>query len=478
MSRIKGLFLSISYIFIFGLCSAQQVPNIVATDINGVERNLHSYLDEGKVVIVDVFATWCTACWGLHKQEMLHKLYSTYGPDGTDQLEILYIEADENTSIESLYGDSSFGDWTEGVPFPILNLSEVSDEFTQAFAVDGVPTSSVICPSSKEIIADIYQNDLDEIIEILQECNTIYNVSDLQIIETNQKDVAICDSIQLQVEVLNSGTEIVNTFELEAVLVDGTIFNTHHCVVDLSPGENIDVNLGTFGLADVQENEIVSVQILTQDDVLANNEQSITFKHAKEVNSELTLLVAPDTWVAYDNTRWWVENSLGEKVIPETIIESEQSNEITFSLENNDCFTFVIVDDYGDGMLFGEILLTTNDGFILFDNTDFKFRGEVSFEYIGTVTSSQELLSIEETQLSLTPTIVDDEVTVRYALNRPELVALSIFDIHGKLLFTQSILSDAGETSTQINAGAYPKGLYFLRMSTVDGILTEKFTKQ
>ena len=65
-------------LLLFAICSifycsyAQLPPNsfgedFTLTDINGNEFNLHSTLDEGKTVILDLFATWCGPCKYLTK---------------------------------------------------------------------------------------------------------------------------------------------------------------------------------------------------------------------------------------------------------------------------------------------------------------------------------------------------------------------------------------------------------------------------
>ena len=55
-------------------------PDFTATDINGVEHNLYSYLDSGYQVILDFSATWCGPCWSYHTSGVFSDLIAAYGP--------------------------------------------------------------------------------------------------------------------------------------------------------------------------------------------------------------------------------------------------------------------------------------------------------------------------------------------------------------------------------------------------------------
>lgn len=123
----------------FGMAS-----NFTVTTIDNQTITLQNWLDSGYYVLLDISATWCSWCWRLHQAHVLEQLYTNYGPNGTDEMRVLWVEGDDETAPSLIYGGSgSMGNWTAGVSYPIAN----DDNIAALYNVTGFPTVVLICPS-------------------------------------------------------------------------------------------------------------------------------------------------------------------------------------------------------------------------------------------------------------------------------------------------------------------------------------------
>ena len=159
---MKKIFLSLS-LFVAGLTLAfnasAQLPNgsicpdWTGTDINGNTWHLYDLLDAGKTVFIDVSATWCGPCWNYHTGvtngtggiPALEGLYNTYGPSGTNELMVFYIEGDAATNNADLNGTgtNTQGDWVSGTPYPIIDDAAIGNTLLD---ISYFPTIYMVCP--------------------------------------------------------------------------------------------------------------------------------------------------------------------------------------------------------------------------------------------------------------------------------------------------------------------------------------------
>jgi large repetitive protein len=125
-------------------------PDFTVTDINGTSHNLYTLLNQGKTVYLDFFATWCGICWNYHQTHALQDIQTQYGPNGTNEAFVIAIEGDASTPLgcitaASCTGQSTQGNWTTGVTYPVCDNSSVNSQYQ----VPGFPTVYVICPNKK-----------------------------------------------------------------------------------------------------------------------------------------------------------------------------------------------------------------------------------------------------------------------------------------------------------------------------------------
>ncbi len=160
---MKKTSLFLAFCLWISIASAQlgTAHNFTVTDINGNSITLYDILDEGKVVVLDVSTTWCGTCWNLHNNHYLQDLHDKWGPDGTDQIRVIFYEGDGQTGMDALNGTggNTLGDWVTGVTYQIVNESPIQLDLN-VFAPQGFPTINIIRPGDYEIVGDPWNEDL------------------------------------------------------------------------------------------------------------------------------------------------------------------------------------------------------------------------------------------------------------------------------------------------------------------------------
>lgn len=164
------------------LPNGSTAPDWTLTDINGTEWNLYSILDQGKTVIIDFSATWCPPCWNYHNSGNLENFYDTYGPDGTDEAMVFFIEPDASTNTGCLYNSgcnsSTQGNWVQGTPYPIIDLnSSEANQIGSDYQIPYYPTIYAICPNRTIYLAG--QASTSQLANYIQSCSLTAEVESI-----------------------------------------------------------------------------------------------------------------------------------------------------------------------------------------------------------------------------------------------------------------------------------------------------------
>lgn len=137
MKRIFTLTLSV-FALQFSLMAQPEgdvFPDFTVDDIDGNTHVLQDYLDDGKIVLIDVFATWCGTC--INSLPALDDIYEDHGPEGDNTVVMLSFENDPSTSNEAAFVTNN------NVPNPVISdgLDEIATWNTLY-----QPNFFIVCP--------------------------------------------------------------------------------------------------------------------------------------------------------------------------------------------------------------------------------------------------------------------------------------------------------------------------------------------
>ena len=192
--------------------------NIAGTDfITSETIDVQDWLDDDKSVIVSFFTTYCEKCWEHYQSNSLINLYNDFGPQGTDELRIVAIEVEADNSsshltmpVNNLAPDKSLGDWTDGIPYPILD----DDSFNLPFKIELTPLIYIIRPNGIMIELNINEAIYNENFQL----RALFPKTSDIIINSDLFDATFCDDYDIpenNLSILNMGSEPIENFKVD-----------------------------------------------------------------------------------------------------------------------------------------------------------------------------------------------------------------------------------------------------------------------
>jgi len=146
-----------NFIFLFvlflGINSFSQCPlttavDFTATDINGVQHNLFSYLNNNKYVVIDFFYTTCVPC-----QQAAPKVQGAYEHFGCNESNVIFLSIDRGDNNQEV---QQFGQ-TYGIHCPkISGVEGGGTDITTTYGITAFPTVIMIAPNKNIIEQDIW----------------------------------------------------------------------------------------------------------------------------------------------------------------------------------------------------------------------------------------------------------------------------------------------------------------------------------
>jgi len=302
------------------LATGSIAPNFTFTDMNGNSQDLYTYLNAGKTVYVDVSATWCGPCWSYHTSGNLENLYNQYGPPGTNELMVLFIEGDGATGNDCMNGVTSTcsntqGNWVSGTPYPMCNPASAQiNPFNSNYAIAYFPTIYMICPN--RTITEVGQVTTAQLYAAKTSCPAAASQANDPALLSYTGTKTTCSAATISVVLQNNGTSALTACTITAM--DGA-----NQVAQINWSGNLATYATqnvTVGTATLIATTNLNISITSADNNAANNTltQTITFKSpsslpvAEGFESSTSF---PSTWdqsnANGDAVEWTVSASVG-----------------------------------------------------------------------------------------------------------------------------------------------------------------------
>lgn len=476
-----------------GMTAQAQAPDFDVYDLNENHHVLDDYLADGKTVLMDISATWCGPCWAFHSMHTLEKLHYAFGPEGSNQIVVLFIEGDNDTPINNLHGENgpgtpsnhpTQGDWVTNTPYPIINDDNMAGLYD--IEQDGMisfPSLYKICPDgSYTQIPNAQFGNINNIINAMNSCGTTLTpIQNHAGIKTH--DLRFCEAAG------NTAATITN---YGGNAITAAVINIKDSENNVVATQNYAGNLAMFASATIDFDGIeldpavdYTMEITTVNGVApasANASQAVIHAIASpETNINVVVKVTTDAYPG--EIEWKIKDSNGQVVASHAYAagpggggaggpdaNTTKVHNITLPA-SPDCYTIELIDDYGDG--WG--LSLGNPGFELFDHT-----GTVSILHLP-VKNFGSLMTVESA--FSTNGILDNPVfeTTNFAVypnpttgilnfTTQEAVSVTVMDLTGKVVFTAKEVNNGGS----VNLSSLQSGMY---VAKIKGATTERVEK-
>lgn len=449
------------------------------TDINGNTWSIQDLLDDGKTVLVDVSAHWCGPCWAWHQSGIMEKIYEEFGPDGTNDVMIFFVDGDATSTLAELQGvGSTQGDWTAGTPYPIIGPNGAGGAIRQQYGTTAYPTLYIHCPGSTQGV----EIDREATWEVFmdswrQMCGAPFiNGSNDATLLGEHGTSEVCPGEGPVVDLMNVGSSNLTSATIE-LKQGGTTVETINWTGNLASYDYEMVQFTQAISGPVMYDFVVSSPNGGADANPLGNEENKSFALAPDVMTNVTLELRTDNYGS--ETSWKLYNSSN------TVVQQSSqtyANATTYNfdwmLNANECYRFEILDSYGDG-----ICCSYGNGYFKIKETGTsnvyiqggQFGGKDERRMNALVNASVAENTLDNT-LSVYPNPTEGELNLSFTLTEGGQVSVDVFNVLGERVLSNGRNYAAGAQREVVDLGTLTNGVYYVNITANAFQATRKVT--
>jgi hypothetical protein len=429
----------------------------------------------------------------MHENHVLKNLYQAYGPNGSDEIMIIYVEGDAQTTTADLNGTggNTTGDWLTGTPYPILDDASIAS----AYQITAYPTIFTICPDGT-LYGDAGSVPLSTVLSSLNSsCGT--NPTGVQNhLNLNDGSGVLCTAPgDVTVSFTNYGSNAISSADV--VLTDGS--------GNQVGSQSFSGNVAQFSEGSVTFSGLAAgsytATAQTVNGGTAFSPASPSPDYAPSLISTSELSLAPESGLNITinvftdlyalETSWALKNSAGSTVAsggPYTEGTDDQwggggpdanttmVHQVTLPA-GVDCYSFELYDMFGDGQQYGTsenpnggfgFEIVTN-GVSITNVSAGSFGSELVSEGVLRTTESSGIAEAEMENVQVYPNPATDVVNISF--ENTEDTYISIIDLQGRVLGTQVASGANGTQVVSFSTEGFAKGTYVVSIKS-NGLTT------
>ena len=408
-------------------------------------------------------------------------MHNAFGPDGSGDVTVLFLEFDDNaTLLEDLSGSgtNTVGNWIESIEYPIIDSA---GSIHSLFGGSNEPFACLVCPDG--LVTNVPVLDFDTLRDLcISGCGN-------QVLDP----AARIEQVGLRSSCEDSTLATIDMTNLGADTLTAATFNLH------SGNDTTEVMwIGTLPMDSVTAIELgfVTVPGPWKATLTSLNGESryfpynVQFSGSIPTTTEIEVKLTTDHWP--EETGWRLVDDQGD-VLEEVEVGSlagQQETTLTWNVElpSLGCYEMVLLDAIGDGLQ-AEIYGNYPNGSLTISNID---AGEVTsleltweggeegafFEHVTGIQADEVSGKAEpnvDHGFTLYPNPAHHTITLTSPISAADFSNISIFDMAGRQMHLPTIqLQTAHTRALELDIHSLATGMYLLRCG--DGQNTTNLT--